>query len=74
VECCNELNAAYAADEHARTCGLSAICGDAGSYAEHFPVVATVVAPPLGDIESQNLLHHTAGGGTGDTETIGTHS
>src|SRR5258708_28817183 len=75
VGCCNELNAAYAADGHARTCGLSAlvttygvgdlsaICGVAGSYAEHLPVVAIVGAPPLADIERQNLLHHTAGSG-----------
>jgi indolepyruvate decarboxylase len=75
VGCCNELNAAYAADGHARTCGLSAlvttygvgdlsaICGVAGSYAEHLPVVAIVGAPPLADIERKNLMHHTGGSG-----------
>jgi indolepyruvate decarboxylase len=62
VGCCNELNASYAADGYARTAGisvlmttygvgeLSALCGIAGAYAEHLPVVAMSGAPPLGTI------------------------
>jgi indolepyruvate decarboxylase len=50
VGCCNELNAAYAADGYARIKGiaavnttygvgeLSALAGIAGAYAEHVPV------------------------------------
>ena len=60
VGCCNELNAAYAADGFARLRGfsalvttygvgeLSAIAGVAGAYAERVPVVCIVGAPPLG--------------------------
>jgi indolepyruvate decarboxylase len=78
VGCCNELNAAYAADGYARTHGvgalvttygvgeLSALCGLAGSYAEHLPVVAITGAPPLSEIERKALLHHTAGDGNYD--------
>src|SRR6266478_1142653 len=75
VGCCNELNAAYAADGFARTHGLaalvttygvgelSALCGVAGAYAEHLPIVFVTGAPPLADIERNSLLHHTAGDG-----------
>ncbi len=75
VGCCNELNAAYAADGYARTRGLaalvttygvgelSALCGVAGAFAEHVPVVSITGAPPLADIERHALLHHTAGDG-----------
>lgn len=75
VGCCNELNAAYAADGHARTLGLgalvttygvgelSALCGVAGAYSEHVAVVSIAGAPPLADIEQHALLHHTAGDG-----------
>ena len=75
VGCCNELNAAYAADGYARTCGLSALittygvgelsalCGVAGAYSEHIPIVAITGAPPLSEIERKGLLHHTAGDG-----------
>jgi indolepyruvate decarboxylase len=50
VGCCNELNAAYAADGYARIKGVAALCttygvgelsainGVAGAYAEHLPV------------------------------------
>lgn len=75
VGCCNELNASYAADGYARTAGisalmttygvgeLSALCGIAGAYAEHVPVVAMVGAPPLAEIERNALVHHSAGDG-----------
>jgi indolepyruvate decarboxylase len=75
VGCCNELNASYAADGCARTAGasallttygvgeLSALCGIAGAYAEHLPVVAISGAPPLAEIERNALVHHSAGDG-----------
>lgn len=75
VGCCNELNASYAADGCARTHGLSALvttygvgelsalCGVAGAYSEHVPVIAITGAPPLASIERRSLLHHTGGDG-----------
>lgn len=75
VGCCNELNAAYSADGYARSRGLgavittygvgelSALCGVAGAYAEHVPVIFMVGAPPLSAIRRGALLHHTAGDG-----------
>ncbi len=78
VGCCNELNAAYAADGFGRTHGLaalvttygvgelSALCGVAGAYAEHLPVIFITGAPPLSDIERSSLMHHTAGDGNFD--------
>jgi indolepyruvate decarboxylase len=75
VGCCNELNAAYAVDGYARTHGLSglittygvgelsALCGVAGAYAEHLPIIAITGAPPIGEIARRALLHHTAGDG-----------
>ena len=74
IGCCNELNAAYAADGSARLGGvsalvttygvgeLSAIAGVAGAYAERVPVVCIIGAPALGGIEERALLHHTLGG------------
>src|SRR5260370_14151871 len=82
VGCCNELNAAYAADGFARTYGLaclvttygvgelSALCGVAGAYAEHLPIVFVTGAPPLADIERNSLMHHTAGDGNFDNMMI----
>jgi len=78
VGCCNELNAAYAADGYARTHGLaalvttygvgelSALCGVAGAFAEHLPLIAITGAPPLSEIKRKSLLHHTAGDGNYD--------
>lgn len=57
IGCCNELNAAYAADGYARMRGIGAVCttygvGElaamsavAGSYAEHLAVFHLVGAP-----------------------------
>ena len=82
VGCCNELNAAYAADGYARTRGLSclvttygvgelsALCGVAGAYAEHLPVISIVGSPPLSDVERRSLLHHTAGDGDFDNMLV----
>lgn len=73
IGCCNELNAAYAADGCARIEGisacvttyavgeLSAINGIAGSYAESVPVVKITGAPARRFYAEQVLLHHTLG-------------
>jgi indolepyruvate decarboxylase len=75
VGCCNELNAAYAADGYARTHGvaalcttygvgeLSAICGIGGAYAEHVTVFHLVGMPPSGVQADRRLVHHTLGNG-----------
>jgi indolepyruvate decarboxylase len=75
VGCCNELNAAYAADGYARIHGvaalcttygvgeLSAICGVGGAYAEHLPVVHLVGMPSSGVQGQRRLVHHTLGNG-----------
>lgn len=78
VGCCNELNAAYAADGHARIHGiaalnttygvgeLSAINGIAGAYAEHVPVFHLVGMPNLPTQAAHGLVHHTLGNGEFD--------
>lgn len=75
IGCCNELNAAYAADGYARIRGVGAVCttygvGElaaisavAGSYAEHLPVFHLVGAPNLATQEGRALVHHTLGNG-----------
>lgn len=75
---CNELNAAYAADGYARTSGigallttygvgdLSAVCGIAGSRAEHVPVVFISGVPPLYAMESRLRVHHSLAEGNFD--------
>jgi len=76
VGCCNELNAAYAADGYARIKGvgallltygvgdLSALNGIAGANAEHVPVVCISGVPPLNAILRREVLHHTSGTAT----------
>jgi indolepyruvate decarboxylase len=78
VGCCNELNAAYAADGCARIHGiaavsttfgvgeLSAINGIAGSYAEHLAVFHLVGMPNTGIQEAHRLMHHNLGNGEYD--------
>src|SRR6201987_3540088 len=78
VTCCNELNAAYAADGYARTRGIAAVCttfgvgelaamsGIAGSYAEHLAVFHLVGTPNLATQEGRSLVHHTLGNGEFD--------
>ncbi|MGZ8884611.1 MAG: alpha-keto acid decarboxylase family protein [Methylobacter sp.] len=78
IGCCNELNAAYAADGYARIKGfgalcttygvgeLSAICGIAGAYAENLPVFHLVGMPGLATMESRGKVHHTLGNGEFD--------
>jgi indolepyruvate decarboxylase len=75
VGCCNELNAAYAADGCSRLAGISALAttygvgelaslsGVAGAYAERVPIVCITGAPPLSAIQQRALLHHTLSDG-----------
>src|SRR5271167_2292042 len=78
IGCCNELNAAYAADGYARMRGVGAVCttygvgelaamsGIAGAYAEHVPVFHLVGTPNLATQEGRALVHHTLGDGEFD--------
>ena len=78
VGCCNELNAAYAADGYARIRGigavsttfgvgeLSAINGIAGACAEHVPLVHLVGMPTMATQAGRMLVHHTLGNGEFD--------
>jgi indolepyruvate decarboxylase len=78
VGCCNELNAAYAADGYARIKGVAALCttygvgelsainGVAGAYAEHLPVFHLVGTPNISTQAARALMHHTLGNGEYD--------
>ncbi|MBV8785749.1 MAG: alpha-keto acid decarboxylase family protein [Mycobacterium sp.] len=78
IGCCNELNAAYAADGYARVRGVGAVCttygvGElaamsaiAGCYAEQLAVFHLVGAPNLPTQEGRALVHHTLGNGEFD--------
>jgi indolepyruvate decarboxylase len=78
IGCCNELNAAYAADGYARVRGVGAVCttygvgelsalnGIAGSYAERLPVFHLVGMPNSAAQESRLVMHHTLGNGEYD--------
>ena len=78
IGCCNELNAAYAADGYARLRGaavlcttygvgeLSAINGVAGAYAEHLPVIHIVGMPKNVIQQRRGIMHHTLGNGEFD--------
>ena len=78
IGCCNELNAAYAAEGYARIKGAGALCttygvgelsainGIAGAYAEHLPVFHLVGTPNVAIQESRALMHHTLGNGEYD--------
>jgi indolepyruvate decarboxylase len=78
VGCCNELNAAYAADGYARLAGISALvttygvgelaslAGIAGAYAERVPMVCITGAPPVHAMRERALLHHTMADGNFD--------
>jgi indolepyruvate decarboxylase len=78
VGCCNELNAAYAADGYARINGFGAICttygvgelsalnGVAGAYAEHLPLFHLVGTPNMATQAKRALMHHTLGNGEYD--------
>ncbi|HEY5894605.1 MAG TPA: thiamine pyrophosphate-binding protein [Chthoniobacterales bacterium] len=78
IGCCNELNAAYAADGYARLKGVGAVCttygvgelsalaGIAGAYAEHLPIFHLVGMPNTSVQLGRALLHHTLGNGEFD--------
>ncbi|MFW5499339.1 MULTISPECIES: alpha-keto acid decarboxylase family protein [unclassified Maridesulfovibrio] len=78
IGCCNELNAAYAADGYARIKGKSAVCttygvgelsainGIAGCYAENLPVFHIVGIPKCSVQRNGNLIHHSLGNGEFD--------
>jgi indolepyruvate decarboxylase len=82
VGCCNELNAAYAADGCSRLAGVSALAttygvgelaslaGVAGAYAERVPMVCITGAPPLHATRERALLHHTMADGNFDNMLI----
>ena len=75
IGCCNELNAAYAADGYARVKGIGAICttygvgelsalaGIAGCFAEHLPIFHLVGMPNSSAQTGRKLMHHTLGNG-----------
>jgi indolepyruvate decarboxylase len=78
IGCCNELNAAYAADGYARIKGAGALCttfgvgelsainGMAGAYAEHLPIFHLVGTPNSSTQAARALMHHTLGSGEYD--------
>jgi indolepyruvate decarboxylase len=78
VGCCNELNAAYAADGYARIRGLgavsttygvgelSAISAVGGAYAENVPVFHLTGMPTTTAQHKRELVHHTLGNGEFD--------
>lgn len=71
INCCNELNAGYAADGYARinglsalfvtfsVGGLSAINAVAGAYAENLPVIVVSGGPNTHSVSDAEILHHT---------------
>jgi len=73
VGCCNELNAAYAAEGYARANGvgalvvtfnvgaLSALNGVAGAYAERLPVIFVSAGCNTNDPIANHLVHHSIG-------------
>lgn len=73
INCCNELNAGYAADGYARAkgCsaliltfsvgGLSAVNAVAGAYAEDLPIIVVSGGPNTLTPIHQPILHHTLG-------------
>jgi len=75
IGCCNELNAAYAADGYARIKGMSALsttfgvgelstlCGIAGSYAEYNLVFHIVGMPKMQAQKKHAIVHHSLGDG-----------
>ncbi|WP_319420545.1 thiamine pyrophosphate-binding protein [Pleurocapsa sp. FMAR1] len=73
VNCCNELNAGYAADGYARVKGVSAVVvtftvgglslvnAIAGAYAEDLPVIVISGGPNSNDRAQHHLIHHSTG-------------
>ena len=73
INCCNELNAGYAADGYARARGVSAVVitftvgglslvnAIAGAYAEDLPVIVISGGPNSNDRGQHHLIHHSIG-------------
>lgn len=73
INCCNELNAGYAADGYARARGaaavvvtftvggLSLVNAIAGAYAEDLPVIVISGGPNSNDRTQHHLIHHSTG-------------
>jgi len=71
INCCNELNAGYAADGYARVKGvsalvltysvggLSAVNAVAGAYAENLPIIVISGGPNTNSVQDAEILHHT---------------
>ncbi|PWY56700.1 pyruvate decarboxylase [Legionella qingyii] len=71
INCCNELNAGYAADGYARikgvsalivtfsVGGLSAVNAVAGAFAENLPVIVISGGPNTNSVQDAEILHHT---------------
>ena len=71
INCCNELNAGYAADGYARARGaaalvltfgvggLSAVNAVAGAFAEDLPVIVVSGGPTVSSLAENRILHHT---------------
>lgn len=71
INCCNELNAGYAADGYARikgiaalvltysVGGLSAVNAVAGAYAENLPLLVISGGPNTNSVQDAEILHHT---------------
>ena len=71
INCCNELNAGYAADGYARVKGisalivtygvggLSAVNAVAGAYAEYYPIIVISGGPNTNSVQDSEILHHT---------------
>ena len=71
INCCNELNAGYAADGYARekgvaalvltfgVGGLSAVNAVAGAFAEDLPVIVVSGGPNVSSLMENRVLHHT---------------
>src|SRR5208283_1700782 len=78
IGCCNEQNAAYAADGYARIKGVGALCtsfgvgelsalnGIAGAFAEHLPLFHLVGMPNLATQSARAVMNHTLGTGEYD--------
>jgi indolepyruvate decarboxylase len=71
INCCNELNAGYAAEGYARekgvaalvltfgVGGLSAVNAVAGAFAEDLPVIVVSGGPNVRSLTENRILHHT---------------
>jgi len=71
INCCNELNARYAAEGYARekwvaalvltfgVGGLSAVNAVAGAFAEDLPVIVVSGGPNVSSLMENRVIHHT---------------